>query len=1163
MKNVFEKSVFSVLFCVCIMSFFAVSASAQDLDNVSISGKVVDSNDAPLGGATVTATLTTTGIERTVTTNESGNYRIVALTPGIYTVKFSANGFGAKEQADLNTVAGQNVQLNISLAPAGVAAEQTIVIDGDDAPLVDTTRTVVGGTITEREIGELPVNSRNPLDLVLTLGGTAEEALSVRDLAEDRNQNPNTPPLEQGNFSLSGGASYSNNITIDGLDNNDDRSSLDRFQPPIDSIAEVQVITNQFSSEYGRASGGRVNLRTRAGSNRFRGRAFMYFRDDNLNANSWYNNSRGFARLPLTEYNPGFTFSGPVIIPFGEGKSIYNGRNKTFFSVAYEYGNVQDTTLIDTFVPVGTNPRFTLPQSTGGAQTCDQAAIATCTSNPPTAAYVAPYQLSVATPALRHAFTGRVDHKLFKNNDFTVGFQYGRRNNRRSRFATTNRLDETIQGRISDTQAINFTDNHIFGPNTVNQFRFQYSLFEPSYQTENPNNSVVLISIRNPLTNARQTLTAGNSSVSGSASDEFAGSRREDRWQFQDSVTYIFGGKHTFKAGFDLQRVNSIAVALSDSTGTFNFNSVLDYQNNVLLRFRQNIGNANNVRNTYYGMFINDEFKLRQNLTLNLGLRYERETALNDSNNFGPRAGVAWDPFKKGRSVIRLGAGIFYNRALLRTVADYIQNSSPGLAQFDTNLITTTNGAQANVLARIAQQFPSGFASAADIRNLVGTVNCGTAATPVACSSNTGFLVNTGSAGNPLRTVDADLKIPESYQYNVGFEQQIGKGFVFEANYTLNKTTHLWRDVNANAPVLPAGYEDWTAYLLANTFTLRNGGNGSTSRTYRFVLGSTTDESGISRDGGGSCSTSQTNTCVINLNTFNDSTTTPTATTLASGGPGGSVGAPIGIARLAISRFRPDPTINDEKSRISSIGNSFYHGLVLELRSRYRKLGYGFSSSMRAAYTLSSFQDDGLNNTSNAEVNGDFSREFTRNNQDRRHRFALSGTFDTPWWFGKLRFSPLFRYGSSAPFNFGIGVDRNLDDLSTDRLNYTGDIKDIIYRQPNSPFPTELLSRFSLQPIGAKSGNLARNAGTGPSFYTFDLSVAREWKFKERFRIRPNIEFDNILNAAVFSYGAQFIDFLPNDTTPTAAQLLAYQNILIPTRTFRQRQIRLGLRFDF
>jgi hypothetical protein len=1155
MKSVFGR-LMPAFFVLCLMFCASVTFTfAQSLDTVTIGGRVTDSNNAPIVGASVTATLVSTGVERTVVTDDEGRFRVIELTPGIYKVRAAATNFGTKEKADFETIAGQSVQLDFSLAPSDVRAEQTVTIE-DDFSVVDTTRTTVGGTITEREIDELPVNSRNALDLVLTLGGTAEEALSVRDLAEDRNQNPNTPPLEQGNFSLSGGASYSNNITIDGLDNNDDRSSLDRFQPPIDAIAEVQVITNQFSSEYGRASGGRINLRTRAGTNKFRGRAFMYFRDDNLNANSYYNNSRGFARLPLTEYNPGFTISGPVILPFGEGKSIYNGKNRTFFSAAYEYGNVQESTLIDAYVPLVSNPRYALPVSTGGGVNCDALVtdISTCT-----AGLIAPYQATVDTPNLRHSLVARVDHKLTQANDFTVGFQYGTRNSKRRRFATTTSLEEAIQGIISDSKAINFTDNHIFGSNLVNQFRAQYSIFQPSYQTDNPGNTVILLSIRNPLTNARQTLTAGNSSVNGSGADAFAGAREETRYQFQDTLTYLVG-PHTIKGGFDFQRVNSTASVLTDSTGTFNFTNVLQFQNNAISRFRQNFGNANAVKNSYYGVFVNDEFKLTPNITLNYGLRYERETAVSDNNNFGPRIGIAWDPFKKGRGVIRLGGGIFYNRVLLRTVADSIQNSTPDLFQFDTNTITTTNGVQANVLAAIGQRFPAGFASAEDLRSLVSTINCGTTAAPVACPASTGFLTNTGAAGNPLRTVDPNLKIPESYQFNIGFEREIGKGLVFEANYTVNKTVHLWRDVNANAPIVPAGYSDFTAYLLANPFVLRNGGAATTgSRTYTFVLGPKDDEVGVSAG----CFANSTSNCVVNLNTFNSTTTLPTATTSATGAPGGVVGTPIGIALAAVNRFRPDPTINDEKSRISSIGNSFYQGLILELRSRFRKLGYGFGSTFRASYTLSSFKDDGLNNTTNAEINGDFRREFTRNNQDRRHRFSLTGTFDTPNWMGGLRLSPIFRYGSSAPFNFGIGVDRNLDDLSTDRLNYSGDIGDIIYREPNTPVPTELLSRFSLQPIGSRGGNLPRNAGTGPSFYTFDLNVTRDIKIGERFKLRPSIEFDNILNAKVFSYGAQFIDYVPFDATPTAAQLLTYQNILIPTRTFRQRQIRLGLRFDF
>jgi hypothetical protein len=1151
----------SVRYCLSTVIFslsifiFSIGTFAQSLDKVTISGKITDSNKAALAGATVTATLITTRVERTVVTDEDGNYRIVELEPGIYSVKFSASGFGSKEQKDLTTVAGQNVQLNIELDPASVTAEQTITID--DAPVVDTTRTVVGGTITEREVEELPNNTRNPLDLVLTLGGTAEEALSVRDLADDRGSNPRVTPAEQGNFSLSGGASYSNNITIDGLDNNDDRSARDRFQPSLESIAEVQVITNQFSAEYGRASGGRVNLRTKSGSNKFRGRAFMFFRDDSLNANTWYNNSRGIERLPFTEYNPGFTLSGPVSIP-----SVYSGKNRTFFSAAYEYLKLKDTTLIDAYVPVVQNPRFTLPASTGGTPTCDNANASACTGASPTAAFVSPYTLTYPTPNLNHIFTARIDHKLTDNHDMTFGLQLGRRSNLRQRSESVTRIENTLQAKNSDTDALNFTDNYVFNSKVVNQYRMQWSRFEPSFAANNPNDPVVLITYRDPVINATRTLIAGNST--SSTLQNFSDSRKETRWQFQDTLTAV-AGSQTFKGGFDIQHVNSQARTLEDATGTFNFNSVLNYQNNVLSRYRQNFGTASDVKNTYWGVFFNDEVRAASNVTVNLGLRYERETAVSDNNNFGPRIGIAWDPFKKGKGVIRFGAGIFYNRVLLRTVGDYIQNSSSEFFQFDTNTVGTaaTDVRRTRLLAAIAQQFPNGFSSVDELRNLVTATNCSTTTAVVNCAPTVGFIDNTGSSGNPLRSVDPNLKIPESYQFNVGFEREVGKGFVFEANYTWNKTARLWREYNINVPILPAGYSDWTAYLLANPYVFTQAGATTpTTRTYRFYLGSTTDGTGVATAPGGttSCPTTGTVTCFVNLNSVNSTTTFPSIA--VTGASTNATGTPLGISLAAIARFRPDQSV-EEKERVSSIGNSFYHGLILELRSRFRKLGGGFGSTFRIAYTLSSMKDDGLNNTSNAEVNGDFGREWARSLQDRRHRFALSGNFDTPMWLGKIRFSPVFRYGSSAPFNIGYGTDRNLNDVSTDRPNFSGNIDDIVWREPGSTFPTALASQFTLPPIGSVSGNLPRNAGKGPSMYIFDLNLTREWKFGERFRLRPNIEFGNILNAAVFSYGSEFIDFLAIDSTPTATQLANYQNFLVPTRTYRQREIRIGLRFDF
>jgi len=315
----------SYFLCVIVLLLIhPTGAVAQDLDNVTVTGRVTDQNAAIIPGANVAATFVNTGNERIVVTDGDGRYRLIQLEPGVYNLKVSFTNFAPEERLALKTIAGQNLQLDFTLHPAELQAGALVITEAD-TPAVDTTRTVVGGTVTSLEVESLPVASRSPLDLIFTLPGVSEEALSTRDLAEDRNTNPANTPEESGTFSLSGGPAYSNNITIDGLDNNDDRAARERFQPSIEAVEEVQIITNQFSAEYGRASGGRINIRTRGGSSRYRGRLFYFFRNDIFNANTSNNKSRGLGRLPFEEHNPGFTLSGPLRLPH------YDGRSRTFF----------------------------------------------------------------------------------------------------------------------------------------------------------------------------------------------------------------------------------------------------------------------------------------------------------------------------------------------------------------------------------------------------------------------------------------------------------------------------------------------------------------------------------------------------------------------------------------------------------------------------------------------------------------------------------------------------------------------------------------------------------------------------------------------------------------------------------------------------------------
>ncbi|MGA9995627.1 MAG: hypothetical protein WBP93_09445 [Pyrinomonadaceae bacterium] len=271
----------------------------------------------------------------------------------------------------------------------------------------------------------------------------------------------------------------------------------------------------------------------------------------------------------------------------------------------------------------------------------------------------------------------------------------------------------------------------------------------------------------------------------------------------------------------------------------------------------------------------------------------------------------------------------------------------------------------------------------------------------------------------------------------------------------------------------------------------------------------------------------------------------------------------IDVALAALNDLRPDPT-RAEVEQLASIGNSFYHGLTIELRKRFHSSAQGFGFSFRAAYTLSHLIDDGIVNTSDALVAGDFRRERARSLLDRRHRFVFSGTFETPRSLGHLRLSPILRLASSAPFNISIGgTDRNLDDVSNDRPNFTGDLKLLRARRPDEPLDVRVLAAFSLPTIGS-TGNLPRNAGKGPGLFVFDLNITREFRIREHLRLRPVIEIDNVLNKTVFSFGTEFIDFKALSQTATPEQRQAFaDSFLVMTRTLRPRMLRVGIRFDF
>ena len=1085
-----------------LLLLISYSTHAQDLDTVTITGRIVDQNAAVIPGAQISVTLTNTGIKRNTTSGEDGMFKLIQLAPGTYTIRVALAGFASQEFSNISTTSSQTLTLNLTLIPADIKVEP-VVITSADAPLIDTKRTIVGTTLNARETEKLPLLSRSPFDLIFTLPGVTEEPLSTKDLAEDRNTNPNSTPEEAGTFALAGSPAYSNNLTIDGMDNNDDRAARERFQPPLEAVEEVQVITNQFSAEYGRASGGRVNVRTRSGSNTLRGSGFYFFRDESLNANTFRNNSLGLPRLPLQEHVAGFTVGGPI------------PATSSVFFVALESTRVLDSALIDTLVPVSTNAFFKLPAPTNAALQRLES-----TNEPALPANVAPFIATVSTPSQTTSATARVDHQFNELHNLAVVYQRGRLKNLRQ-FAGGNRLAEALQGKTRNSDATSLSDSYVFSASVVTQNRFQYSRLAPGLMAT-PDKPVVLIALNDSLESndaehRSGTLVAG-SSTSGSSD------RRELRYQFQNITSFLIAN-HSLKVGADFHHINSQFINLADTTGTYNFASAGDFLANIPSRYRQTFDTASSQSNNYISFFVQDEWQILPELLLSYGLRYERESIIDDLNNFGPRFSLAYNPLGSGKLVFRVGGGIFYNRALLRTIDDFTLGKQELF--LDTNTLRdpltgkVMNAEQRRTFIAANLHFPETLTASSRLVNEFGVLN-----------------------NDFSRRLDDRLRIPESYQINLGVERDLGHGLLLELNLTSTRGIHLWREFNVNAPRLPAPYANFSSYLASRDFAnFRNPVSGNrpiynasnAGELVRFVFQTTaTNPNTVGRIVEFGVPVS-----VINLNSATSSTA-------------------IEAALSALNNLRVDPS-SGEIEQLISAGNSFYRGLTLELRRRFDS-----GVSFRAGYTLSRLIDDGVVNTSDALVPGDFRAERARSLLDRRHRFILSAVLQLPHILGSLQFGSIWRVASGAPFNISIGgTDRNLDDVGNDRPNFSGDTRMLRWRSPGGSLNPALVEAFSLPLIG-QSGNLPRNAGHGPGQFVLDLNVWREFRFGERLVVRPVIEFDNVLNKTVFSFGSEFVNFSALAPTASEEQRKAFMDsFLLATRTMRPRQIRVGLKLQF
>jgi hypothetical protein len=285
-----------------------------------ISGTVTDQSGAVLPGVNVTAKSVERATVRSTVTNAQGEYVFAALVPGQYEITAELSGFATKQSRTTVSV-GATVALNLGLS-VGQQTEVVTVV-GETAAAINTSTQDIATTVNETQIRELPTLTRNPYDLVQLSGQAASDPESGRGTG----------------YAINGARSASTNILLDGSANNDDFTATVGQQVPLDSVQEFSVITSNFSAQYGRASGGVVNVATKSGTNQFRGTAYEFFRNDGLAANSFDNNANGIEPGKFKRHQMGFSLGGPVV------------KDKVHFFTSFEYIRVRSTDTQISWVP--------------------------------------------------------------------------------------------------------------------------------------------------------------------------------------------------------------------------------------------------------------------------------------------------------------------------------------------------------------------------------------------------------------------------------------------------------------------------------------------------------------------------------------------------------------------------------------------------------------------------------------------------------------------------------------------------------------------------------------------------------------------------------------------------------------------------------------------
>jgi hypothetical protein len=630
------------LFILCVAACARIVSAQESINHASISGRVTDPSGAVVESARVTARQLDTNLSSTAATDPEGRFRFAYLGIGPYLITVHCQGF-ADAARPLTLTVGAAFELPFTLAVE--AAGAAITVSGEGTAL-ETARTQIAGTISQVEVGSLPLNGRNFLDLALLVPGVSPTNTASNQLFAETSAVPG-----QG-ISVGSQRNFSNNFIVDGLSANDDAAGLSGIFYGLEVVDEFQVVTSGGQAELGRAMGGYINMVTKSGTNNLHGDLYGYFRNQRLNAANPLSN----AKLPSTQAQYGASLGGPVV------------RDRTFYFANFEQRDLNQSGLI-AIAPASVDAINTRLDAVG----YQGARIATGL---------------FPSPVHNSNFLAKMDHQFNGGDQFSVRYSLYDVHSNNSRGAGALNAVTASAGLDNADQTVALSNIVALSSRTVNETRGQFTYSSLRALPTDPLGPTVAIAG-----------VASFGTLSGSPT-----ARLNKLYEIADSISHQEGA-HALRAGVDFLYNDSTITFPRSIRGAYTFSSLANFLQGTYNNagFTQTFGNSVvSQTNPNVGLYAQDEWKISSRVTLNLGVRYDLQflkTIATDTNNVSPRAGFAWSPFAGRRTVMRGSFGLFYDRVPLRALANALL-SNGNTTSFASSTITgstITSSTQASV----------------------------------------------------------------------------------------------------------------------------------------------------------------------------------------------------------------------------------------------------------------------------------------------------------------------------------------------------------------------------------------------------------------------------------------------------------------------------------